>query len=59
MVGLYKLACRLFKWEINPFGDRFEEIRASNLVKIDVQGRIHGDTARSVNVNGFPAVWNG
>ena len=38
---------------INPFGDRFDEIRASSLVKIDLQGRILGDTPRRVNVTGF------
>jgi ribulose-5-phosphate 4-epimerase/fuculose-1-phosphate aldolase len=41
------------KYLINPFGDRFDEIRASNLVKIDLQGRIHGDSTRRVNVSGF------
>jgi ribulose-5-phosphate 4-epimerase/fuculose-1-phosphate aldolase len=41
------------RYLINPFGDRFDEIRASTLVKIDLQGRIHGDTARRVNVTGF------
>jgi ribulose-5-phosphate 4-epimerase/fuculose-1-phosphate aldolase len=38
---------------INPFGDRFDEIRASSLVKIDLQGRILSDTGRRVNVTGF------
>ena len=37
---------------INPFGDRFDEIRASSLVKIDLQGRIVGDATRRVNVTG-------
>ena len=41
------------RYLINPFGDRFDEIRASNLVKIDLQGRIHGDSRRRVNVTGF------
>ena len=41
------------RYLINPFGDRFDEIRASTLVKIDLQGRIHGDTTRRVNVSGF------
>src|SRR4051794_13796335 len=41
------------RYLINPFGDRFDEIRASNLVKIDLQGRIHGDAERRVNVTGF------
>jgi ribulose-5-phosphate 4-epimerase/fuculose-1-phosphate aldolase len=38
---------------INPFGDRFDEIRASSLVKIDLAGRIIGDATRRVNVTGF------
>jgi ribulose-5-phosphate 4-epimerase/fuculose-1-phosphate aldolase len=38
---------------INPFGDRFDEIRASSLIKIDLQGRILSDTRRRVNVTGF------
>lgn len=38
---------------INPFGDRFDEIRASTLVKIDLQGNIISDTDRRVNVTGF------
>lgn len=38
---------------INPFGDRFDEIRASTLIKIDLQGRILSDTKRRVNVTGF------
>jgi ribulose-5-phosphate 4-epimerase/fuculose-1-phosphate aldolase len=38
---------------INPFGDRFDEIRASSLVKIDLQGRILSDSTRRVNVTGF------
>jgi ribulose-5-phosphate 4-epimerase/fuculose-1-phosphate aldolase len=41
------------KYLINPFGDRFDEIRASSLVKIDLEGRIHGDAGRRVNVTGF------
>jgi ribulose-5-phosphate 4-epimerase/fuculose-1-phosphate aldolase len=41
------------RYLINPFGDRFDEIHASSLVKIDLQGRIHGDAARRVNVTGF------
>ena len=41
------------RYLINPFGDRFDEIRASTLVKIDLQGRIHGDAGRRVNVTGF------
>ncbi|MDB5989864.1 MAG: aldolase [Herbaspirillum sp.] len=38
---------------INPFGFRFDEITASNLVKIDLQGNIIGDQAYRVNVTGF------
>lgn len=38
---------------INPFGDRFDEIRASTLLKIDSQGRVQGNSARRVNVSGF------
>lgn len=38
---------------INPFGYRFDEVCASNLVKIDQQGRISGDQKYRVNVTGF------
>jgi ribulose-5-phosphate 4-epimerase/fuculose-1-phosphate aldolase len=38
---------------INPFGYRFDEITASNLVKIDLQGNIIGDQSARVNVTGF------
>jgi ribulose-5-phosphate 4-epimerase/fuculose-1-phosphate aldolase len=38
---------------INPYGLRFDEIRASNLVKIDVNGNIVGDTEYEVNPAGF------
>lgn len=38
---------------INSFGLRFDEITASNLVKIDLQGRIIGDQSQRVNVTGF------
>jgi ribulose-5-phosphate 4-epimerase/fuculose-1-phosphate aldolase len=38
---------------INPFGLRFDEITASNLVKIDLQGNIIGDQSQRVNVTGF------
>lgn len=41
------------RYLINPFGERFDEIRASTLVKIDVQGNVHGNTGRRVNVSGF------
>jgi ribulose-5-phosphate 4-epimerase/fuculose-1-phosphate aldolase len=38
---------------INPFSYRFDEITASNLVKIDLKGKIIGDQAARVNVTGF------
>ena len=38
---------------INQFGLRFDEICASNLVKIDLQGRVVGDRPARVNVTGF------
>ena len=38
---------------INPFGYRFDEIRASDLVKIDLQGRVISHQAACVNVTGF------
>lgn len=38
---------------INHFGLRFDEISASNLVKIDLQGKVIGPTPYPVNVSGF------
>lgn len=38
---------------LNPFGYRFDEVCASNLVKIDLQGRIVGRSQYKVNVSGF------
>ncbi len=38
---------------INPFGLNYDEIRASNLVKIDVDGAIVDDTPFGVNHAGF------
>lgn len=38
---------------INPFGMYFEEITASSLVKVDIHGRIIGDTVYPVNPAGF------
>lgn len=38
---------------INPFGLNYDEVTASNLVKVDLQGRIIGDSAWSVNPAGF------
>jgi len=37
---------------INPFGLMYREIKASNLVKVDVEGRVHG-TPAPVNPAGF------
>lgn len=38
---------------INPFGLGFDEVRASNLVKVDVRGRIIGESPYRVNPTGF------
>ncbi|MFP4905759.1 class II aldolase/adducin family protein, partial [Paraburkholderia sp. BR14261] len=38
---------------INPFGLAFDEVRASNLVKIDTDGRIVGASEHPVNATGF------
>jgi len=38
---------------INPFGLAFEEVTASNLVKIDLEGRTIGDSPYPVNAAGF------
>lgn len=38
---------------INPFGLTFEEITASNLVKVDEDGRVVGDSPHPVNAAGF------
>ena len=38
---------------INPFGLTFDEVRASNLVKIDLAGNRIGDSEHAVNVTGF------
>ncbi|WP_205694393.1 class II aldolase/adducin family protein [Crenobacter cavernae] len=38
---------------INPFGLMFDEVTASNLVKIDIAGNIIGDTPYEVNATGF------
>lgn len=38
---------------INPFGLFFEEVTASNLIKIDLEGRILSPTAYPVNAAGF------
>ncbi|HSW18527.1 MAG TPA: class II aldolase/adducin family protein [Ramlibacter sp.] len=38
---------------INPFGLRYDEVTASKLVKIDLEGRIVGDSPWPVNPAGF------
>jgi ribulose-5-phosphate 4-epimerase/fuculose-1-phosphate aldolase len=38
---------------INPYGLRFDEVRASNLVKVDVNGNIIGDRVQEINPAGF------
>ncbi|WP_087686855.1 class II aldolase/adducin family protein [Pandoraea sp. PE-S2R-1] len=38
---------------INPFGLAFDEVTASNLVKITMDGEIVGDSEHPVNVTGF------
>ena len=38
---------------INPYGLRYGEVTASNLVKITLEGEIVGDSAWSVNVAGY------
>ncbi len=38
---------------INPFGLLYSEVRASNLVKIDLQGNVIGESAWPVNPAGF------
>jgi ribulose-5-phosphate 4-epimerase/fuculose-1-phosphate aldolase len=38
---------------INPFGLAFDEVSASNLVKIDIDGNVIGDSEHPVNATGF------
>lgn len=38
---------------LNPFGFRFDEVTASNLVKIDLDGKVVLDTGYGVNAAGF------
>jgi ribulose-5-phosphate 4-epimerase/fuculose-1-phosphate aldolase len=38
---------------INPYGLRFDEVRASNLVKVDLEGNILGDPEQEINPAGF------
>ncbi len=38
---------------INQYGLRFDEVTASNLVKVDVDGNVLGDQSREINPAGF------
>lgn len=38
---------------INPYGLRFDEVAASNLVKVDLDGKILGDPSQEINPAGF------
>jgi ribulose-5-phosphate 4-epimerase/fuculose-1-phosphate aldolase len=38
---------------INPYGYRFDEVCASNLVKVDMDGNIIGDQSQEINPAGF------
>jgi ribulose-5-phosphate 4-epimerase/fuculose-1-phosphate aldolase len=38
---------------LNPFGLHYNEVKASNLVKVDLDGRIVGDSAWGINPAGF------
>jgi len=38
---------------INPYGLRFDEVCASNLVKVDMEGRVVGDARQEINPAGF------
>src|SRR3974390_2775974 len=38
---------------INPFGLNYDEVTASNLVKIDVDGNVIGESTHAVNYAGF------
>ena len=38
---------------INPFGLHYSEVRASNLVKVDLQGQVIGDSSYGFNAAGF------
>jgi ribulose-5-phosphate 4-epimerase/fuculose-1-phosphate aldolase len=38
---------------INPFGLAFEEVTASNLMKVDLEGRVIGDSPYPINAAGF------
>lgn len=41
------------RYLINPFGMRFNEVTASNLVKVDSDGNIDGQSPYTVNKSGF------
>lgn len=41
------------RYLINPFGMRFNEVKASNLVKVDSDGNIVGQSTYTVNQSGF------
>src|SRR4051794_16133954 len=38
---------------INPYGLRFDEVKASNLVKVDLHGNIIGEQSQEINPAGF------
>ena len=38
---------------INPFGVRFDEVRASDLIVVDVEGRVIGESEHPVNEAGY------
>src|SRR5688572_6512027 len=38
---------------INPYGMMFEEIKASSLIKVDLEGTIVSETAYTINPAGF------
>ncbi|MEC9045690.1 MAG: class II aldolase/adducin family protein, partial [Pseudomonadota bacterium] len=38
---------------INPMGVLFEEMTASDLIKLDIDGNILSDTSRSINPAGY------
>ena len=38
---------------INPFGLRFDEVRASDLIKVDVDGKVIGKTDHPINEAGY------
>lgn len=38
---------------LNPFGLRYDEVTASNLVKIDLEGNVHDGSAHEINEAGY------